>query len=40
MKNGDVIATAIISAERKDYIVKPRTIYNSKIKRKSKKIRI
>ena len=30
MKNGDDMPTAIFSADKKDYIVKPRTIYSKK----------
>lgn len=41
MENGEDMPTAIFSAERKDYIIKPRIIYNSKTRIKSKeKIRI
>ena len=36
MRNDQYMPTAIFSAEYKDYIVKPRTIYAKKTKRRAK----
>lgn len=41
MRKGEYMPTAIFSVEYKDYIVKPRTVYAKKTKRRAKgKIRI